>query len=285
MAQFTNQAQLSYNNSVVNSNIAVGEILEVLSASKTAVMDDYTRTDDVTYVISMVNSGSTAVTGLSISDNLGAYTFGAETLYPLSYVEGSARVYINGVLQTTAPTVEAGPPLVFSGINLPANSNLILIYEADVTRFAPLDVGSSIVNVATVSGTGLPSTVTVTATVTPETEPELTITKSIEPVPVTENGMLTYRFIIQNFGNTAADVGDNVALTDTFDPILDNLTVTFNGTAWTQGTEYNYTATSGLFATVPGQITVPAATYTQDPDTGAWVVTPGVSTLVVTGTV
>ena len=63
MAQFTNQAQLSYNNSVVNSNIAVGEILEVLSASKSAVMDDYTRTDDVTYVISVVNSGSTAVLG------------------------------------------------------------------------------------------------------------------------------------------------------------------------------------------------------------------------------
>ena len=42
MAQFINQAQLSYNNSVVNSNVAVGEILEVLSATKTAVLDDYT---------------------------------------------------------------------------------------------------------------------------------------------------------------------------------------------------------------------------------------------------
>ena len=37
MAQFTNQAQLRYGNSVTNSNIAVGEILEVLSISKTAV--------------------------------------------------------------------------------------------------------------------------------------------------------------------------------------------------------------------------------------------------------
>ena len=285
MAQFTNQAQLSYNNSVVNSNIAVGEILEVLSASKTAVMDDYTRTDDVTFVISANNSGATAVTGLSISDNLGAYPFGDETLYPLSYVEGSVHLYINGVLQQTAPTVEAGPPLVFSGINLPANSNMLLIYEADVTRFAPLGVDDSIVNVATISGTGLPSSVTVTATVTPEAEPELTITKSIEPVPVTENGTLTYRFIIQNFGNTAADAEDNVAVTDVFDPILENLAVTFNGTAWTAGTEYNYSAESGLFTTVAGQITVPAATYTQDPETGAWVVTPGVSTLVVTGTV
>lgn len=37
MARFTNQAQLRYGNNVANSNIAVGEILEVLSATKTAV--------------------------------------------------------------------------------------------------------------------------------------------------------------------------------------------------------------------------------------------------------
>ena len=76
MAQFTNQAQLSYNGSVVNSNIAVGEILEVLSASKTAVMDDYTRNDDVTYVISVVNSSTSPVTGLTVTDDLGGYAFG-----------------------------------------------------------------------------------------------------------------------------------------------------------------------------------------------------------------
>lgn len=34
MARFTNQAQLRYGNAVTNSNIAVGEILEVLSAKK-----------------------------------------------------------------------------------------------------------------------------------------------------------------------------------------------------------------------------------------------------------
>ena len=284
MAQFTNQAQLSYNNSVINSNVAVGEILEVLSATKTAVMNDYTRGDDVTYVISLVNSGSSAVTGISISDNLGAYSFNEQTLYPLTYVEGSAHLYINGVLQA-APTVTAGPPLMFSGINLPANSNLLLIYEADANQFAPLDVGDSIVNVATVTGTGLPTTVTVTETITPEEAPNLTITKSIEPVPVTENGVLTYRFLIQNFGNTAAVATDNVALTDTFDPILSGLSVTLDGVAWSEGVEYNYDETTGVFATIPSQITVPAATYTQDATTGAWVITPGVTLLTVTGTV
>ena len=284
MAQFTNQAQLSYNNSVINSNVAVGEILEVLSATKTAVMNDYTRGDDVTYVISLVNSGSSAVTGISISDNLGAYSFNEEILYPLTYVEGSAHLYINGVLQP-APAVTAGPPLVFSGINLPANSNLLLIYEAEANQFAPLGVGESIVNVATVTGVGLPATVTVTETVTPEEEPNLTITKSIEPVPVTENGVLTYRFLIQNFGNTEAVATDNVTLTDTFDPILSGLSVTLDGATWTEGVEYNYDETTGVFATVPSQITVPAATYAQDPETGAWVITPGVALLTVTGTV
>ena len=284
MAQFTNQAQLSYNNSIVNSNVAVGEIVEVLSATKTAILGDYTRGDDITYVISAVNSGSAPITGLAVTDNLGAYPFDNQTLYPLTYVEGSVHLYINGVLQP-APAVEAGPPLVFSGISLPANSNMLLIYETDVNQFAPLGVDNSIVNVATVNGATAASPLTVTETVTPETEPELTITKSIEPVPVTENGLVTYRFIIQNYGNTEAVATDNAAVTDTFEPILSGITVTFNGTAWTEGTQYNYDEATGLFATTPGEITVPAATYTQDPDSGAWIVTPGVSILTVSGTV
>ncbi len=41
MARFTNQAQLRYGDSITNSNIAVGEILEVLSAAKTAVRSGY----------------------------------------------------------------------------------------------------------------------------------------------------------------------------------------------------------------------------------------------------
>ena len=56
MAQFTNQAQLSYNNSVANSNVAVGEILEVLSATKTALVETYESEDTVTYVVTITNS-------------------------------------------------------------------------------------------------------------------------------------------------------------------------------------------------------------------------------------
>ena len=284
MAQYTNQAQLSYKNTVLNSNVAVGEILEVLSASKTAVRDRYSRNDDVTYVISIVNSGTTAFTGLTVSDNLGAYEFNGGTLYPLEYAEGSVRVYINGVLQTAPPTVTSLQPLVFSGLSLPANSNMTIIYEAVTTRFAPLSAAGTITNTATISGDGAGSPVTATATVTAKAEPDLTINKSIEPAVVTENGTVTYTFTIQNYGNTATAAADNVSVTDTFDPVLSNLSVAFNGTAWTEGTEYTYNAGTGLFTTVPGQITIPAATYTQDTETGVWSITPGTGILTVRGT-
>ena len=284
MAQYTNQAQLSYKNTVLNSNVAVGEILEVLSASKTAVRDRYSRNDDVTYVISIVNSGTTAFTGLTVSDNLGAYEFNGGTLYPLEYAEGSVRVYINGVLQTAPPTVTSLQPLVFSGLSLPANSNMTIIYEAVTTRFAPLSAAGTITNTATISGDGVGSPVTATATVTAKAEPDLTINKSIEPAVVTENGTVTYTFTIQNYGNTATAAADNVSVTDTFDPVLSNLSVAFNGTAWTEGTEYTYNAGTGLFTTVPGQITLPAATYTQDTETGVWSITPGTGILTVRGT-
>lgn len=281
MPIFTNQAQLSYNDAVINSNIATGEIVEVLSATKTAVMDDYRRNDDVTYVISIVNSGATPLTGIQVQDDLGAYPFDSATLYPLTYVEGSLRAYVNGVLQTTTSAVEAGPPLIISGLTVPAGGNLILIYEAEVNGFAPLDADSTIVNTAVIGGGGLATPLTITETIETEQEPELSITKFVEPTTVTENGSITYTFVIQNLGNTAAVATDDVVLTDTFDPILSDLVVTLDGEPLTT---YTYDETTGQFSTAPTPLTVPAATYTQDPATGVWVITPGVTTLTVTGT-
>ena len=46
-------------------------------------------------------------------------------------------------------------------------------------------------------------------------------------------------------------------ITDTFDPVLSNISVTFNDTAWKETTNYTYDETTGLFATLAGEITVP----------------------------
>ena len=283
MAFFTNQAQLRYGNEITNSNITVGEIQEVLTVTKTAVKETYRQGGTVTYIISIVNAGTAEYTGLTLSDDLGTYAFGTTTRTPLDYSAGTIRYYQNGVLQT-APTVEAGPPLTITGVNVPAGGNATIVYETRLNAYAPLQLEAEITNVVTVSGTCV-SGITASETVSAVAEPVLSITKSVSPVPVTECGRLTYIFVIQNTGNVPADSKTEVSVTDTFDPVLRNLTVTFNGTAWSDPTNYTYNETTGMFRTVPGAVTVPAATYTQNSETGEWSTSSGVSTLIVTGTI
>lgn len=284
MAIFSNQATLTYNGNTTNSNIAFGEILDVLTATKTAIEGTYTPSELVTYVVTLRNTGNTALTGLTVTDDLGGYDFNGTTVYPLTYEAGSVALFADGVPQA-APTVTVGPPLVFTGITVPAGGDVVLVYQATANAYADPAVGGTIVNTVTVTGNGITTPVTATETVTAAEAADLTITKSITPNQVVDNDRVTYTFVIQNTGNEPVVATDNAAITDTFDPILTDLTVSFNGTAWTQGTQYNYNQATGLFTTVPGQILVPAATYTQDPVTGAYTLNPGIATLTVTGTI
>lgn len=284
MASFFNQATLSYNGISTNSNITVGELVEVLSMTKTAIADTYTDGDNVVYVINIVNSGTLPFTGLTLTDNLGAYTVGEKIYVPLTYNTGTLRYYTGGTLQTT-PTVTAGDTLEISDFSVPANSNATIVYQVKLNEFAPLAAESSITNTATLTGGGITTPITATETINARSEAVLTISKALCPSTVTENGEVTYTFVIQNTGNTAAVAADNASVTDTFNPVLNGLSVTFNGTAWTLGDDYAYNTTTGEFATVPGKITVPAATFTQDTETGVYTITPGTAILTVKGTI
>ena len=283
MATIYNQATLTYNGVSTTSNIATGELVEMLNAAKTATRPTYNDTESVTYVISLVNTSDTAYTGLTITDNLGAYNFGARVLIPLDYIGGSAKYYVNGTLQGTV-TVTEGPPLVFSGISVPAGGNAVIVYEARPNSYAPLGVESNIRNEAVISGNGVAADITVSENVAPATGARLRILKEITPSMITEGSPVTYTFTIQNLGNVPITTTDSAVIRDTFEPILNITAVSFNGTTWTSPTNYTYDTTTGLFTTVDNQITVPAATYVQDPTTGAYSITPGVSTLTVTGT-
>ncbi len=286
---FTNQAFLSYNDTVRPSNIVTGVINDVLSATKTAAPNTYSTEDILTYVITLVNTSPTALSGLTVTDNLGAYAFGTGTRYPLSYVPDSLIWIRDGVPQTTPlPVRVVENELVFSGISVSGQGDgtgiTEIVYQVRVNEFAPVGTTTaSITNIIEVTGAPLTTPVTATETVTAEARLDLSIFKSISPNPVPENGQLTYTFLIQNYGSIAGVATDDIRITDTFNPYLADITVTLNGNILPD-TAYTYT-TNGVFTTVPGAITVPAATFVQDPTTGAYTITPGTAILTVTGTI
>ena len=283
MATFTNRATLSYSGRTVDSNTVTGTFLQTLSIIKTALSGTYAAGDTVTYVVTLNNAGATPLNGLTLTDNLGAFDFNGTTLYPLAPVAGAILYYVDGVLQPALTPVQT-QPLVLQGITVPAGGNAIIVYETEVTDVAALDVDAGITNTATVSGGGLLEPLSDSATVTTADAPLLTITKALSPVAVPENGTLTYTFVIQNFGNTAAVATDDVVVTDNFDPILENLTVTLDGTVLEEGTGYTYNAATGAFSSAPSVITVPAATFVRNDD-GTIAVTPGEAVLTVSGTI
>ena len=280
---FTNPATLSFNGTSVQSNVAVGSIESALQITKQTSTETYAVGDSITYIIAITNSSETAFTDLTVTDDLGAYVFNTGEVQPLTYEESSVQYFLDGMLQPD-PTVSTASGVAFSGITVPADGNTVIVYRTTVNDFAPLGEGAEITNTATLTGNTI-CDAEATATVTANDGALLSMLKSVTPVPVAENGELTYTFRMENNGATALETADNATVTDTFNPILSDLVVTLNGAPLAVGTDYTYDEATGEFSTVAGVLTVPAAECTQDPTTGAWSVTPGVSTLIVSGTV
>lgn len=279
---FTNQASLSYNGVTVLSNVASGVMEGILSISKTAAAESYADGERITYVVTLINSGTADITGLTVTDDLGAYPFGTGTVQPLTYVTGSLLYYINGVLQTD-PVTEKADGLTITGITVPAGGSTTLVYAADVNEYAQLDTGSVLTNTVTADNADV-TAVSAEEQLPVADEAQLSMVKTISPVPVAENGEITYTVTVENRGNTAVTADDDAVISDTFSPALSSIAVTLDSAPLTPTTDYTYDEASAQFATMPGILTVPAATYEQDPDTGVVTVTPGTAELVITGT-
>lgn len=281
MATITNQATLSYRGLTRLSNVTVGQVDSGLTVDKNVAQATYAPEQVKVYTVSVRNTGTAALDGLTLTDDLGAYDYQGQTLIPLSFVEGSLQCYVNGVYQS-APAVTFTDGLSLTLPEIPAEGEALLVYEAAANRFADPAEGGSITNTATVSGApggGASASVTLTAL----GRPELTVTKTMSPVAVTACQPLTYAITVENHGNTATSAQDEVTVTDTFSPPLHAVTVTLNGQALAAGTDYTYDETTGQFATAPGVIAVDAAAFVRGDD-GSFTVTPAAAELAVTGT-
>ena len=283
----TNQALLQYTygttTAVAASNIATTVLNDTLTGEKTVLEADYRAGENLTYIITLTNSGTSALTDVAVTDDLGTYAV-SPTLdaTPLTY-GGAVLLYINGVLGATiTPTVDEDS-VTFVIPSIPAGATAMLIYDANVNAAAPLTSGSAIVNTAAVSGAGITDSPELTARVEAEDYADVSVFKEMTPNPVTEGSLLTYTFTIENYGNTEAT---GLVLTDAFDPAPAGITVTVDGTV-IPPSDYTYVdGTLTLPAAGSGyEITVPAATFTRNDATGEFTVTPGVRVITVTGTI
>lgn len=285
MAQtITNQASLSYRygdtDASVLSNIATAVVNQPLTASKTALNGTYREGDTLTFVLSLTNSGSAPLANVTVTDDLGTYTLSTLSLTPYTILPG-ARLFLGGTDNgAISPTVTADGA-VFTIPSLPAGTNALILYQVRLTGTAPLAAGATITNTATVTAPALTEDVAAAATVTAAEYADVAVVKTMSPATLTDGGTITYTFDITNRGNTEAT---NIVLTDAFNPLPTAITVTRDGVVL-DATDYTFT---GGVLTVPASgstgITLPAATLTQNEETGAVTLTPSSTRITVTGT-
>lgn len=283
MATFYNQATLTFDGKTLTSNQTEGEVVTRVTLTKTAVSSDYGPDENIVYAITLVNTDDTAKTNVTVADNLGMFKPAAgPEIVPLSYVGGSVLYYQNGILQSS-PSVSAGPPLVISGITIPAGGNVIILYEVKANEYAPRGENATITNSVEATGEGLCEELSDSTVIPTRNEPILSIAKAICPESVSCGDQVTYTFIIQNTGNTPVVATDNLVVSDLFNPVLTDIVVSLNGTPLSEESQYAYNEQTGEFTTIGGAIPVPAATFTRDSETGLISTAPGVAVLTVSG--
>lgn len=287
MAIIENFATVSYSAGGVTetrvSNLAEIGLESAISLTKSTLGDNYSEDSVITYIISITNTSTSPVSNVTVTDDLGRFVFGTLELIPLTYAP-PALLLINGQDVSTQLTVESGADgsLVFGFPTLPAGATANIVYRAAVNEFASPDVDSTITNTATLTSDSDCADESASATITALSAPNVSVLKQMSPNPVVCGDTVTYTIRIYNYGNTAAE---NVVLSDTFSPAPDIISITRDGVALV-ATDYTYiNGTLTIPATDTSNVTVPAASFVRDVNTGVVTVVPGIVEYVITGTI
>ena len=280
----TNQATLNYKYGSVSassvSNITSARIGGSFGIEKTSLNNSYRVGQNLTYIITFNNSGA-ALENVTVVDDLGSYEFNNNTVTPLDFV-GPAQLFINGTFSANLTPILIENGVSFLINSLPAGANAQIIYQARPNEFAGPCCECTITN--TVSAQcDCPCNTPATAshTVLGECYADVRIAKSVCPNPIVCGEAVTYVFDISNYGNIPAT---DVVLIDTFTPPLTDLTILLNGVE-IDASDYSYN--NGIL-TIPGEgstldLTIPAATSNQNPNTGEFTIIPGKIQIIVTG--
>lgn len=262
MAIITNSASLTFNNErTASSNEVDTEVRESQSVAiaKDALLTNYVPGEPVGYVMTVTNTGTGNLTGITVSDNLGSDT--AAKL--LDYIDGTAVARL-GATAITPTVTRTDNSLSISGFGALAAGQSLTIALSLLPSAAQSD---EITNTATVTATTpLATTVTATdtATIAPAQQELVTLLKAA-PSSVASGGILPYTLIAQNEGTVAAE---GIIFTDTLPvgykvtgielTVNGQPTLIYNADQWTQtenvlkfptGTAEPVTIPAGSFAT------------------------------------
>ena len=211
-----NAATLTYNSgestNSAASNVVSTNLLDSysLSATKYTANDSFRPSENITYLVTVTNTGTQPLYAVQVTDDLG----GAGV--PLSFVQGSALV-LDGSSVTAVVPVSVSPLTIVLPDVLQSAESVTVLYVAQVSALLSADTETITNTVQTLAHEGSatgpvvdaqPTSVTITA----EDFAQIEITKLVDKTVVASGDTLTYTFNIENSGNIEAT---NVVITDT----------------------------------------------------------------------
>lgn len=252
-----------------SSNVATTNLITeyAISGYKESLNSAFRAGENITYYVHISNDGTSPLYNVTVSDDLG----GSGT--PLSFVESSAVLNLNGSNQTITPT-SVNPLTFVLPSALAAGDLATLTYVARVNSGISDDV-TEITNTATIqanegSSTGSLISVSPSPTVTLELEDyaNVTMSKSVSTNEITVGETFSYTITLSNSGNLDAT---GVIITDILPTnfTISSITSVTNGVLTTFDTgDYTVDPTTNTL-TLPNTssaqtITVPATTSAGD---------------------
>ncbi len=276
-----NSATLTYNSGAntgsAASNVVSTSLLEsaAVSVEKFSVNSSWRPGENITYFVTVTNTGTQPLESVTVTDDLGG-----ETDTPMFYVQGSARV-IAGAEVTQVTPADINPLVIPIADALLPGESVIVLYVARVNATIEDEV-DSITNTATAQGEGTgcgdgDATDESSVTLPREDFAQVAVLKAVDKAVISCGDTLTYTFTIENSGNIPAT---NVVITDTLPAGFEITSIQSetNGVVTVyNATDYIVGADNTLILPANGAVTITVPARTQAGN--------GVTTVTIVGTV
>lgn len=285
--QISNFASLTFeygsSKEEVLSNTAFATLQDSVNIDLSSVENSYSSNDTITYILSIINNSSRCIKNIKVSNDLASYTINSgisqKTITPLSY-EGTAKLYIGGKFFSDIEAEVLSDKIIFNLEEIPALSNALIFYSTRVNKNAELSTGSSLKSTSSLTYDGMINNIESSDTIYVKEKADVTLIKYMYPNSITSGEIITYNFILYNYGNIEAK---NVAFSDTFSPAPLNLNVSVNSDALSSK---NYSYINGEIK-IPSygsdfSLSIPPANFIQDENNGAITTKPGSTIITIT---